>query len=246
MAGQRRYWVGTSGWQYDHWRSRFYPHDLARKHWFSHYSGVFSCVELNNSFYRQPNNGAWDRWREEAPPGFYYAVKANRFITHMKRFLDSEEPLRRFLAGARRLGPTLGPVLFQTHPRFKCTPATLARLDAFLELIPRDIKSAFEFRDASWFQEEALEVLRRHEVAFCIEDMPGLKCPTAVTAPHAYVRLHGIGRAYEGSYSDEALRAWARVVTSLETAEEVWVFFNNDQNAYAVENARTLSAILRL
>ena len=241
---ERQYWVGTSGWQYRHWRSRFYPEKLAQSRWFDYYTAVFGCVELNNSFYRQPKDAAWEKWHESAPPDFRFAVKANRYITHMKRFIDCEQPLERFIAGAERLKSSLGPVLFQTHPRFACNERNLERLDGFMRLLPKHIRHVFEFRHASWFGEEGLRLLRRHGVAFCIQDMPGLKCPTAVTARHAYFRFHGIEKAYEGKYTHSALEQWARVMQDLADVDEVWAFFNNDQNAYAVENARTLAEIL--
>ena len=240
----RRYRVGTSGWQYDHWRSRFYPSGLAKKDWFAYYARVFSSVELNNSFYRQPKDATWEAWHDAAPPGFRFAVKANRFLTHMKRFKDSEEPLRRFLEGAERLKGYLGPVLYQAPPGFKCDERNLTRLEDFIRLLPRRIDHVFEFRHGSWFGDEGPDLLRRHEVALCVQDMPGLKCPVTATADHAYVRLHGAGRPYAGHYSDAALRTWARKLRQLENVDEVWVFFNNDLEGNAVVNAQTLAAML--
>jgi uncharacterized protein YecE (DUF72 family) len=244
MTKQRVYHVGTSGWQYDHWRARFYPEDLPKSRWFEHYTSVFECVELNNSFYRQPKSSGWDKWHNEAPPGFRFAVKANRYITHMKRFKDCEEPLKRFLDGAERLKTFLGPVLFQAHPQFRCQDRNLQRLDGFLRLLPKRIDSVFEFRDESWFGDEGLSLLREHGAGFCVQDMPGLKCPIVATARHAYFRFHGIEKAYQGKYSDTALEAWAETMRSLEGIDEVWAFFNNDEKAYATENARTLQDLL--
>ncbi len=244
MTKQRVYHVGTSGWQYDHWRARFYPQDLAKKRWFEHYASVFGCVELNNSFYRQPKDSAWDAWHDEAPPGFRFAVKANRFITHMKRFKDCEQPLERFLNGAERLKSYLGPILYQTHPQFRCDERNVERLDGFLRLLPKRLDHVVEFRHASWFGDEGPQLLKKHGVGFCVQDMPGLKSPIVVTARHAYFRFHGIEKPYQGKYSDEALDDWAETLRSLEDVDEVWAFFNNDEKAYATENALSLQAKL--
>jgi uncharacterized protein YecE (DUF72 family) len=244
MTSERRYRVGTSGWQYDHWRYTFYPEDLPKRDWFSYYSRNFDCVELNNSFYRQPKDQTWDHWHDAAPPGFRFAVKANRFITHMKRFKDCEEPLRRFLAGARRLKTSLGPILYQTPPNFECSEGNLERLDTFLSLLPAELEHVFEFRNAQWFGAEALDLLRAHGAGFCIQDMPGMECPVAVTAGYAYLRFHGVDQPYSGLYSDQALEAWARTIRDLEGVDDIWAFFNNDANANAVANARTLARLL--
>jgi uncharacterized protein YecE (DUF72 family) len=244
MSGEVRCWVGTSGWQYDHWRARFYPAGMPKKQWFEHYASEFACVELNNSFYRQPSDASWEAWHDAAPPGFRFAVKANRFITHMKRFKDCEQPLERFLNGAERLKAHLGPILFQTPPQFRCDERNLDRLEGFLALLPRRLRPVFEFRHQSWFGEEGLGLLRRHGAGFCVQDMPGLKCPVATTASHAYFRFHGVGQLYGGNYTEEVLREWAKRIKGLEGVEEVWVFFNNDLQAYAPQNAGTLVRLL--
>jgi uncharacterized protein YecE (DUF72 family) len=244
MAGEPRYHIGTSGWQYDHWRGRFYPDDLPKQDWFSHYHRTFDCVELNNSFYRQPKDATWDRWRLEAPPGFRFAVKADRYITHMKRFHDCEQPLRRFLSGAERLKAFLGPILYQAPPNFECNQRNLERMDAFLRLLPSALMHVFEFRHTSWFGEEGLRLLRDHGAGFCVQDMPGLQCPVTATAGHAYFRFHGVRQVYAGRYSEELLSEWADKIRDLEGVREVWAFFNNDVNANAVSNAQSLARIL--
>jgi len=229
---------------YDHWRGRFYPEDLPKAGWFAHYSRVFDCVELNSSFYHQPKNATWDHWHDAAPPGFRFAVKANRFLTHIKRFKDCEEPLKRFLDGAERLRGYLGPILYQAPPNFGCTEENLARLEDFLRLLPGRLRHVFEFRNASWFGEEGIALLKEHGAGFCVQDMPGMKCPVTATAPHAYFRFHGAGQAYAGRYSDEILSQWAARIRSLSGVDEVWVFFNNDLEGHAVENAKTMARLL--
>jgi uncharacterized protein YecE (DUF72 family) len=239
------YWVGTSGWQYRHWRSNFYPEKLPQKAWFSHYAGLFSTVELNNSFHRQPSDAAWERWREVAPVGFRFAVKANRFITHIKRFKDPEQAIERFFKGARRLGAHSGPALFQAPPNFERDEENVKRLGAFLEQLPKDVPSVIEFRHESWYTDETLAMLRRYGVAICIHDMEGSASPVAVTSSIAYLRFHGSGARYGGSYADDQLREWAnRIKDVVREVESVWVYFNNDIGGHAPRNASTLRVLL--
>ncbi len=236
-----RFWVGTSGWHYYHWLGNFYPEDLPSGRWLAYYARHFATVELNNSFYRQPRPSAWELWRRTVPEGFRFAVKANRFITHIKRLREVADSLERFLEGASRLGDRLGPLLYQLPPSFHRTEENLERLARFLELLPRQQQHAVEFRHRSWFGEETWSMLRRYGVAFCCFDSPGLKTPLVATAPHAYVRFHGGEALYASNYSDEALWEFSRRLLALgqETAE-VYVYFNNDACGFAVSNARTL------
>jgi uncharacterized protein YecE (DUF72 family) len=156
-----RFWVGTSGWQYEHWRERFYPKDLPQSDWLAYYCQRFPTVEINNRFYIQPSEQSWDRWREIAPEGFWYAVKAHRYLTHRKRLQDCEDSLERVIRSARRLNSHLGPLLFQLPPYFKRTEEHTRRVNSFLQLLPRELLCTFEFRDKSWFGEETTEMLRR-------------------------------------------------------------------------------------
>jgi len=235
--------IGTSGWVYPHWRSVFYPPDLPQSRWYTHYAKTFDTVEINYSFYRLPSEAAFDRWREQAPPGFIYAVKANRYITHVKRLKDAAEPLERFLARARRLGDKLGPILWQLPPRWRANPE---RLETFAALLPPDLTHAFEFRDPRWFVEPVRRILEQHRLAFCIFDMPGLPCPTWVTSDVVYLRFHGSGIVYGGRYGREALRhPWAtRIREWLREGHQVYAYFNNDAFGFAVEDAQELRALL--
>ena len=237
--------VGTSGWQYRHWRGDFYPEKLPVKRWFEHYAGVLSTVELNNSFYRQPPKETWQHWREQAPPGFCYAVKANRFISHIKRFAEPEDPLERFFEGADELKSHLGPVLFQAPPSFHFKPENVERLEAFFALLPRQIHAVMEFRHKSWYVEDTYELLGRHHVSFCIHDMTKLETPVLSTGPIIYVRFHGSGARYGGNYTDAMLGDWVRQLKELShDVEGVWCYFNNDISGYAPRNAVTLREML--
>src|SRR5437764_11172520 len=157
--------IGTSGWVYPHWKGLFYPRDLPSKEWFAYYAARFPTVEINNSFYRLPFEQTFRNWRAQAPPGFCYAVKASRYITHLKRLKDPKEPVHLFWSRAKLLGGRLGPVLFQLPPRF---PADPARLEALLRALPIDMRAAFEFRDPSWGTGEVLGLLDKNGAAFVL------------------------------------------------------------------------------
>ena len=234
--------IGTSGWVYPHWRHVFYPPDLPQKQWFVHYARYFDTVEINNTFYRLPSEATFDAWRQQAPAGFVYAVKASRYITHVRRLRECAEPVEHFLSRARRLGPHLGPILYQLPPRWK---PNLERLAQFLTLLPPDLVHVFEFRDERWFIPEVFDLLREHRVGFCIFHMPDLETPLEVTSNVVYIRLHGAGALYMGSYPDEALRLWAeRIQGWWASGLQVYVYFNNDAFGNAVRNALTLKEML--
>ena len=240
MVGQVR--IGTSGWVYRHWRQVFYPADLPQAAWFDFYARRFSTVEINNSFYRLPSEAAVDRWRDGAPNAFAYAVKANRYITHVKRLHDCAEAVDRFLRRMRRLGPHLGPILYQLPPNWKPTPARLAD---FAALLPDDLVHVFEFRDPRWFDEAVRNVLEQYGLALCRHDHMGLSCPDWQTGPAAYLRYHGSAATADHGYSARQLRQMASTVRDLSgSGRPVYVYFNNDAGGCAVSNAQDLSRLL--
>ncbi|MCG7346959.1 DUF72 domain-containing protein [Sphingomonas sp. ACRSK] len=235
--------VGCSGWIYPHWRGRFYPEKLAVKRWFAFYAEHFDTVEINNSFYRLPKPETFDGWAAQAPPGFRYAVKANRFLTQAKKLKDCEEPMARMMPAFRHLGETLGPVLYQLPPRFK---VNLERLEAFLELVPKDVVNVFEFREKSWYDDRVFALLERYGASFCAHDMPGSDSPDLAVGPVAYVRFHGGEGKYWGRYSEERLLRWTDwMMAQVRAGREVWAYFNNDAEAHAIHDALTLKAMLR-
>ena len=235
--------IGCSGWVYPHWRGAFYPEELAVKRWFDFYAGQFDTVEINNSFYRLPKAETFDAWRKQAPPGFRYAVKANRFLTQAKKLKDCAEPVARMMVPVRALGEALGPILYQLPPRFRIN---LERLAEFIGLLPRDLTHVFEFREKSWLTAEMLALLEHHGVSFCTHDMPGLESPRWAAGPIAYVRFHGGQGKYWGRYSDAALLGWADWITEqAQGGREVWAYFNNDTEAAAIHDALTLKAMVR-
>jgi uncharacterized protein YecE (DUF72 family) len=232
--------IGTSGWVYGHWRKVFYPEGLPQSRWFEFYARHFPTVEINATFYREPSEAAVEGWRDQAPPGFVYAVKAHRFMTHMKKLADCADPVRRFFGRADLLGDHLGPILFQIAPQ---VPVEVERLAKFAALLPRRRTHVFEFRDPRWFTPELRDFLARTELAFCIHDAPGVACPDWVTAKAAYYRFHGStgSPAYAGNYDDYALQRAARAITAKAAAgHDVYVYFNNDLHGFAIVNARRL------
>ena len=238
-------WVGTSGWSYNHWRGVFYPPDLPQRAWLSFYAEHFRTSEINYTHYRQPSAETWDNWRESVSAGFRFAVKAHRYLTHRRRLGDPLDSLERVPKGAERLGDRLGPILYQLPPFFKRTDENAARLEHFLEMLPRRHGHVFEFRHQSWFGAETQDLLRRHGAAFCSYDMAGVDCPLVATAPFAYLRFHGTGAGYSGRYTGEMLKAWAGRLRALACGlDDIFIYFNNDIGGHAVDNATTLARLL--
>ncbi len=236
-------WIGTAGWSYPSWRGPFYPRGLPAGRWLEHYAGRFDAVELNASFYRLPKRGQVAHWAAVTPPGFRFAVKAWRALTHLHRLEPRPDLLEAFLARIEPLGSKRGPVLFQCPPRF---PADPALLDAFLAILPRGIRPAFEFRDPSWHGEEVLALLERRGAAFVTFELAALRSPRRVTGGLLYLRLHGHLQRYAGAYGPELLADWAAWIEAERArGAEAWVFLDNtDPAAAAVEDARTLRRLL--
>jgi uncharacterized protein YecE (DUF72 family) len=241
--------VGCSGWHYRDWAGRLYPRDLPTSEWLAAYATHFDTVELNNSFYRLPPAEQFQSWRKQVPRGFLFAVKASRFLTHFKRLIDPEEPLERLLSRAARLGPTLGPILYQLPPRWV---PDLERLEQFVSRlarkapgVPARLRHAIEFRDARCYSPQILALLEEHDVALCVHDMPGSEAPRLRIGPFVYLRFHGFASKYGGSYPRDHLRHWAEwLEDAREEGKDAYVYFNNDREGFAVENARTLVALL--
>jgi len=232
------YHIGTSGWHYEHWRDRFYPEKLAKARWLEFYTGHFDTVELNNSFYRLPSENAFANWRDSSPANFTFAVKVSRFITHIKRLKDTGEAVDKFITRAKLLGEKLGPLLYQLPPNLHRNDEVL---ESFLSTLPRGMRHVFEFRHQSWLEEGVFQILHKHNIGFCVFDMPSLNCPLVATADFTYIRFHGSTGLYWSCYSDEELASWAERLTSLAgSLKAIYIYFNNDAEAFAVRNAMTL------
>ena len=234
--------IGCSGWVYKHWRGLFYPEGLPQTRWFARYAEEFDTVEINNSFYHLPKPATFEKWRDQAPPGFCYAVKANRYLTQAKKLKDCEEPMERMMAAVEHLGDRLGPMLYQLPPNMKIN---LERLESFLKLIPRDVVSVFEFREKSWYVQDTYELLDRYGAGFCVHDMAGSKTKRVAVGPIVYVRFHGGVGKYWGRYSDKALLGWTDwLVEQAGKGRNCWCYFNNDIHGHAIEDARTLKSMV--
>ena len=236
------YCIGTSGWHYDDWRGRFYPEKLPKAKWLDYYSGKFSTVELNNTFYRLPNESVFNNWYDTTPLNFVFSVKASRFITHIKRLKECDEAVVKFMSRATLLKEKLGTVLFQLPPGLHRNDGILAE---FLQNLPGGIRYVIEFRHESWFEEEIFDLLRQYKIGFCVFDMPKLICPLKATAEFAYIRFHGRDNLYSGCYTNGELSDWAGKITELSTdLESVYIYFNNDIGGHAVRNAITIREYL--
>ena len=244
--------MGCSGWDYPHWRARFHAAEVPRRLWLESYAQAFDCVELNNSFYRLPPPETFEKWASRVPPGFLFAVKASRYLTHMKKLKDPAEPIHRLLEHAQHLDEHLGPILYQLPPRWM---PDVQRLTNFIETLPTHtpgddgpavgpLRHVIEFRHEFGVTDEVLSLLRARGVGLCLHDMPGGpegRAARAVTSDTIYVRFHGGTGRYSGRYPDRVLDAWAEFLgPQLEAGRQVFAFFNNDIDAQAPEDARRL------
>jgi len=229
--------IGCSGWQYRHWRGDFYPAELPQHAWLDYYARHFDTVEINNTFYRLPEAATFAAWGKRAPRGFLYAVKASRFLTHMKKLKDPADPLHRFFTRAKQLARAFGPVLYQLPPRW---PVNLARLDAFLDALPRGRRHAIEFREPSWYTDAVFARLERHGVALCLHDMAGSASGRIAIGPFVYARFHGVQK-YAGRYSDATLDAWDEWLAGrVREGAPIFAYLNNDTGGHAPRDAARL------
>ncbi|MGW0736827.1 DUF72 domain-containing protein [Streptomyces sp. NPDC002851] len=228
--------VGTSGWQYKDWRGVLYPSDVPQRLWLEEYARKFATVESNNAFYRLPTEENFATWRERTPDGFVMALKASRYLTHIKRLRAPEEPVHRLMTHAVGLGPRLGPVLLQLPPTLRADAATL---DACLRSFPSGTRVAVEPRHDSWWTDEVREVLEQRGAALCWADAESRPVtPLWRTADWGYLRLHH-GRAEPWPrYGRQALTSWARrIADTWPDTADVYVYFNNDPGGAAVHDA---------
>jgi uncharacterized protein YecE (DUF72 family) len=238
--------IGCSGWTYKTWRGKFYPAELPPRKWLGYYASVFDTVELNNTFYRLPDAGTFVSWKQQMPAGFIAALKASRFLTHVKRLKDPDEPTERLFSRVKALGPRLGPVLYQLPPNFFRNDVNLERLEVFLCALPRRINRrladhVFEFRHPSWYVDATYHLLERHAATLCLHDKRGSAIVEPFVGRIVYVRFHGTSGHYPGGYSDARLERWASVLADQwKGGRQVYAYFNNDPDAVATENASTL------
>ncbi len=238
-----RFYVGTSGWTYSHWKGSFYPPGLAQSRWFEHYAARFNAVEINATFYRLFSDSTYTKWREQAGADFRYALKAPRAATHEKLLLGCEEELAAFARSSALLEERLGMFLLQVAPSM---PFDLPRLQAALQAFPDPTRVAVEFRAEIWRRPAARELLERLGAAYVSVDSPAMRPTGWLTGPRAYVRLHGRAQMYASNYSDAELAEFAALAQSFAArgAAEVYIFFNNDVGGFAPWNALVLQEML--
>jgi uncharacterized protein YecE (DUF72 family) len=238
MAGDIR--IGCSGWSYPHWLKVFYPEKMPAREHFAFYAQHFNTVELNNSFYRQPPRERFEAWRDQAPPGFLFAIKGSRYVTHIKRLAVEQKSVDLVVDAALGLGNKQGPILFQLQANFH---ADLGRLQRFVGMLPTDVRFTIEFRHDSWLVPSVFELLRAHRIALCIPDHPKMPKSFEITSGFTYVRMHlppdGLG------YGWRALQPWAeRVIDWRRRGLDVFVYFNNDMEGHAINDAKTLISLV--
>ncbi len=238
--------VGTSGWSYEHWQGIFYPEDLAKTKWLEFYIKHFGTVELNASFYHLPKRITFENWRKRVSPpirrDFVFSVKASRFITHVKKLKDCQEPVERFFAAAEGVKRAKDVALWQLPPRLK---VNIERLQEFLKLLPRNWRHAFEFRNETWLDKEVFKVLSDLGAAVVFQDFEHWPITEEITADFVYIRLHGKKELYASCYTKEELENWAKKINNwLKSGLDVYCYFNNDMRGYAVKNAKQLIALI--
>jgi uncharacterized protein YecE (DUF72 family) len=235
--------IGTSGWHYRHWLGTFYDKGTRPAELLKAYAERFDTVEVNATFYRLIETRTLERWREQTPEDFLFACKGSRYLTHMKRLKDPETAVGRYFERVQALEVKLGPIVFQLPGRFKPDRERLAR---FIDALPKGQRYAFEFRDPAWFTDDVLALLRERQAALCLYEIDGKEAPLEVTADFVYIRLHGPGRAYQGSYDDQALALWAeRVEGWAGHGLDVFCYFDNDEKGFAPKDALRLKELLR-
>ncbi len=237
----RAYFLGCSGYFYWGWKGRFYPKELKPKDWLHYYAKFFNTVEVNSTFYNFPKKENLRRFYRETPEGFLISVKANRLITHMKKFIGTEELIRDFYSVVDEgLREKIGCILFQLPPSFRYSEENLEKI---LDQLDPSFRNVVEFRHESWWREEVYEELRKRGVAFCSVSSPKLPEELVQTSDFVYIRFHGKEGWYRYNYSEEELKGWAERIRSA-PAREVFAYFNNDYNAYAPFNCMKLMELL--
>ena len=235
--------IGCSGLQYDHWKGLFYPDDIAKKYWFAHYKNYFNTVEINASFYHLPKKLTFEKWKNEVEDNFIFTVKGSRFVTHMKKLNDPEESVQKFYDHAVFLGDKIGSVLWQLPPQLH---ADEDKLTTFCKALDKNFKNVIEFRHGSWFDDKYYAILKKYNVGCCIISANGIPEVFIETSKVAYVRFHGLEyKWYRYNYSDKELENYASKINTLK-AKEIFVYFNNDFEAHAVNNALQLKKILNV
>lgn len=246
-------YIGTSGWIYSSWEKIFYPENLPSNKKLKYFSQHFKTTEINYSFYHLPRKKTYQKWYSETPNDFVFALKASRFITHIKKLNKIEQAWKEFFENALFLKEKLGPILFQFPPSFKTNKENIKRLENFLKFITKykipnttyKIRFAFEFRDKSWLDEKIYDLLKEYNAAWVIADSPNYPKAEVVTADFIYIRMHGSKILFASKYAKEELKELAQKIQNWsKQGFDLYVYFNNDFHGYAIENAKELKSFL--
>jgi len=235
-------YAGTSGWSYPHWKNVFYPEALSQRNWLDYYVKFFNCVELNVTFYRLLKKEVFENWYKKTPADFYFIAKGSRFITHIKKLKDIEQPLDLFINNASGLKHKLCVVLWQFPASFK---KDVDKLNTFFKLLKKTkLRHSFEFRNQTWFDEQVYELCREYNFCLCIADSDRFPCEKVITADYLYLRFHARGSLYNSNYSGKQLKDWAKFAAEFKKGKDIFAFFNNDGQGFAVKNALKFRELL--
>lgn len=235
-------YIGTSGWTYKHWHNSFYPHDQPKNDLLSHFTKHFTTVEINTTFYHLPLVTTVKNWHDKVPPGFIFAVKGSRFITHLKRLKDTEEPIKNFLHRIAPLKEHLGPILWQLPPSLKKDSELLKK---FIGQLPRRFQHAIEFRHPSWIEPGVFDILHEHNIAQVWLSSLRMPINFESTADFVYLRLHGLEGGFSHDYTVDELQPWAnQLLIQVNSDKPGYVYFNNDENTRAPQNAKMLEKMI--
>ena len=245
MPGETKFYIGTSGWHYDHWKEIFYPHGLPKTRWFEYYHNYFSTVEINATFYRRFKDMTYEKWYRQADTDFRYVLKVPRIITHRKFLHDVENSVHEFCNSATLLHEKLGMLLLQLAPSTPYDPELLESvLQAFDD--PRNV--VVEVRNKKWITDEFLDMLTKNNITFCNMDSPRLSVLDCITSDKAYFRFHGHKDMYAYNYSEKELQEITNMLNGLVNRglKEIYIFFNNDYEGNAVKNALMLKKFINM
>jgi len=242
----RSVFVGTSGFSYDGWIKNFYPKDLPKTQWLEFYAQHFNSVEINNSFYHLPKKKTYESWRTRTPDDFRFVIKGSRYITQFLSLIDTEDAVKKFFEPAAALDEKLEVVLWQLPPQLR---GDVNRLKDFIAILRKNkiakrVRHAFEFRHASWFEKETLEVMKDNNCGFVIAHSNRWPSMEAVTSDFIYLRFHGAPQLFYSNYSYTSLKGWAAKAKKWSRGKDVFAFFNNDAGIFATKNANTLKRLL--
>ncbi len=238
----RQFYLGCSGYYYDHWKNLFYPSNLAKKKWLEFYSQYFNTLEVNSTFYRFPKQSMLQNWHQQTPEDFKFILKANRLITHSRKFNETKELIDRFYAAAKFLNEKLSCVLFQLPPFVN---KNMELLEKIANQVDPSITNVLEFRHESWWDKEVYSFMEKNGLVFCSVSASDLPDYLVKNASIVYIRFHGKNGWYKHFYPDEELEGWTQKINKIKS-KQVYCYFNNDYNANAVKNCQTLRNFLGL